>query len=327
MKQPILRNISHCFTSQFFVKLLFLCLSAAGLITSVEAQQVPPQRGYVFQGMLWNPALTGAGDNIEVGAHYFQQWVSFPGAPITAMAYGQLPFSDERMALGLVTYLDKAGPFLRAGGQIQYAYKLPLGLTWKDQLAIGILGRVGRARFDPTQVTARESDDDLLNENLTGEMEWDFGLGIFYTTSRDLAFTENAFYVGMVVDQLRSISHSYGGDQPIWQGVPHGRFLAGYRKINYSRCWEPSIYMDLVPGVIPRIGGNLRYEVDRLLWGQIGADLTAAVRMGGGYTFLIDSHSQKALLIGVDAEYALSSIGRQQGLSYHFSFAWRILKN
>lgn len=326
MKKTSLTQALNCYPV-CYVKHLLICLALVGLSTNLEAQQIPPQRGYTFQGMLWNPALTGAGDHIEVGAHYAQQWISFPGAPITAMAYGQLPFSDQRMALGLITYLDIAGPFVRAGGQIQYAYKMPLGLTRNDQLSIGLLGRVGRARFDPTQVTARESGDELLSENLTGEMEWDFGLGVFYTTSRDLAFVEDAFYVGMVVDQLRNLTHTYGGDQPIWQGVPHGRFLAGYRKVTYSRCWEPSIYMDLLPGIIPRVGGNIRYEVDRLFWGQMGADLTGAVRMGGGYAISLDDYSQRVVLMGLEAEYVLSPLGRQQGLSYHVSFAWRIMKN
>lgn len=303
---------------------LFLALGILAITgTGLQAQQIPAQRGYHFQGLLWNPALTAPGNSWEAGAHYSQQWVSFPGAPASGWAYVQVPVERLNMSFGLISFMDQAGPFLHAGGQFNYAYRFSPGLASGDRFSFGILGRAGRMRFDPSQVVAREDADQLLSEDLSGEWSFDAGFGLFYTTHARLDFDRDAWYVGVVADQLMRSRLGFGGENDLWQGVPHGRFLAGYRNVRFSRCWEPSVYADLLPGVPVRAGAQLRYEQDRRYWAQAGGDLLGSVRMGGGYIFLPDPLGQRQLLIGVDAEYMLSPLGRQMGLSYHLSLAWR----
>lgn len=301
----------------------FFCIGLVLGALTATAQQMPSQRGYVFQGLLWNPALTGQGGSWEAGAHYSQQWVSFPGPPSSGWAYVQIPSERLNMSFGLLSFMDQAGPFFHAGGQFNYAYHLSPGISYGDRLSLGVLGRAGRLRFDPSRVVAREEADPLLSDDLSGEWDFDAGAGIFYTSHARMDFDRNAWYLGLVMDQLMRSRNAFGGEREIWQGLPHCRFLAGYRNVRFSRCWEPSLYADFLPGAPLRAGAQLRYEQDRLFWAQAGGDLSGSVRLGGGYIYLPDQLGQRQLLIGVDAEYNLSPLGRAMGLSYHLSLAFR----
>lgn len=294
-----------------------------GSLENVSSQQLPPQRGYLFQGLLWNPALTAPSSSWEAGAHYTQQWVSFPGAPSSGWAYAQIPFSSVDMGLGLICYIDQAGPFSNPGGQINYAYHLVPGLVYGDRLSLGLLARMSRLRFDATKVVARDGADPLFSDDLSGEWNLDAGTGLFYTTHDRMDFDRNAWYLGFTIDQLSRNRLGFGGPKELWQNVPHLRFLFGHRNVRFNRCWEPSFFVDLATSAPIRGGAQLRYEQDRAFWAQIGGEITGSVRMGGGYIFIPDLYSQRQLLIGVDVEYGLSSIGRQSGLSYQLSLAWR----
>jgi len=292
----------------------------------VNAQQLPSQRGYLNQGILWNPALTAPGSTWETGACYQQQWIQFPGAPSTLYVYGQVPFVELNMSAGLVAFMDEAGPFLQAGGQASYAYKIAPGFFWKDQLSIGISGKASRMRFDANRVVAYDEGDDLLSEDLSGEWGFDFGAGIFYTSHNTFDFDQNTWYTGISVDQLDQTVYRLGTDHRVYGNRMHWRALAGYRFIKYYHCWEPSIYADMVGGGLFNVGGGVRYERDRRFWVSVGGELEGLARFGLGWIFSPIQFGSSNILIGAEADYGLSSLARYQGLSYQFTMAWRGLR-
>lgn len=312
-----------------------LFIAAILILTTlgVQAQQKPAQRGYLFTGMLWNPALTAPGEYWEAGVQYSQQWLNFPGAPQSGFAYFQLPFVDKNMAAGLVLGSDKAGPLTNYSVQGNYAYKIGLGLADQDQLSIGISARGGQFRFDPNQVVAEDTDDRILTENQNASLLFDYGLGLFYISNGSFLFDRSSFYVGLAVDQLRSQFTSKKSDVPL-AFDSHFHFLSGYRFARYDKSYEPAVFLDLTADGSMLGGATFRYERDAEYWLNAGVETDGSMRLGAGWIhnrgriMNVGGVRSGAIFIGAEAEYGvLSDLARQQGLSFHLYLAYRNQRN
>jgi type IX secretion system PorP/SprF family membrane protein len=288
----------------------------------VQGQQLPMQRPGLNQGQLWNPALTAPSRFWEAGALFQQQWVGFPGAPNTLMAYAQYPWQRLGMSAGMVLLMDVAGPIVHTGVQLSYAFRIRPGLAGDDLLSLGIQARMAQWRFDPSRVVARDEADLMLQEERNSVWGLSPGFGLFYSSHRSLDFDVNCWYVGLSADQLGGLAlqpeeYNLPGRQP------HYRGMIGYRHIDYNRMWEPILYMDVDRLYGARVGANLRFEQDRSYWGLFGAEYNGLFRMGGGYVLRTDANTSSDLLLGTEMEYNLSRTGRVQGLSYFLTLAWR----
>ncbi|MBK8615138.1 MAG: type IX secretion system membrane protein PorP/SprF [Flavobacteriales bacterium] len=56
------------------------------LLAPARAQQIAQYTQYVFNQFSVNPAVAGSKDCLDVRLGFRQQWVGFPGAPVTAWA-------------------------------------------------------------------------------------------------------------------------------------------------------------------------------------------------------------------------------------------------
>jgi type IX secretion system PorP/SprF family membrane protein len=299
--------------------ILFLLIVCAALL---QAQQLPMQRPGLNQGLLWNPALTAPGRYWEAGAFFQQQWIGFPGAPSTLMAYAQYPWQKQGMSTGMVLYLDEVGPLVHSGVQFSYAYRLRPGISGDDLLSLGIQARAAQWRFDPSRVVARDEGDALLQGDRSSAWSLSPGFGLFYISHHTMDFDVDCWYVGLSVDQLAGLNLQ--GKESFLPGrQPHFRGMIGYRFIDYNRMWEPVIYADLDRLAGSRFGANLRFEQDRSYWGLLGLEYQGLLRMGGGYVLRTGSNTGRDLLIGAELEYNPTTTGRAQGLSYFFTLAWR----
>ena len=301
---------------------LLIGLGFFGAPYHARAQQLPPQQGTLFQGMLWNPALTAPTESWEAGMMYSQQWVSFPGAPVSLHAYAQVPWEDKNMAGGISFSTDRTGPFQAALGQLTYAYRLTPGLYRKDRLSLGIAAKAGQLRFDPNAVTARDQGDQLIEGMPNSALRYNAAFGLFYISHNTFDFDQNAFYFGAVADNLLRQRLGEEG-RPSYSDRFHWRMHGGYRIIWYSHCYEPAVYMDMsLPGK-PRIGGIFRYELQQTLWGLAGMETTGNLRLGGGWIFVPSSFSSGQLMLGADLEYDPFEAGSALGVNYRFYLAWK----
>jgi type IX secretion system PorP/SprF family membrane protein len=146
----------------------FLFLIGAVLIhVRVQAQQTAQYTQYVFNMFAINPAVAGSKDCIDVRLGYRQQWVGFPGAPVTGWASicGTIKpksrsFRANRQGVGAFVQADATGPLGQTTFQLAYAYHLQMS---RDVfLSMGVFAGVTQERLSLGDINATDNDDPAL---------------------------------------------------------------------------------------------------------------------------------------------------------------------
>lgn len=311
----------------WFLPLLSLVVNAG------NAQQLPAQRGYLFTGMFWNPAMTAPGDYLEASALFSQQWVGFEGAPVSMFASAQVPFPDWNTAMGLVFRHDQAGPLSHLGTQANYAYNIRDIFDFQDQLSAGISANITQWRFNPLNLNTYNYADPTLYEEPVSRWQTDIAFGVFYTSDRDFSFRRSHYYVGLSGGQLTRFFLSGGDQVPLGRAAAHIHALAGYRHVKYDHCWEPTLFLDLTAGRIRHGGVSLRYERDARFWFNTALELNGDTRLGGGlmvqtgryFSTLWNTKLSGKYLLGAEAGMNPWRSTGIQNLSYHFYLGYRTL--
>lgn len=145
---------------------LLLFLSATGL----AAQQTAQYTQNVFNMFAINPAVAGSKDCIDVRLGYRQQWVGFPGAPVTGWATinsvikpKRRSFHANRHGVGLFVEADNTGPLGYTTLQLAYAYHLQLK---RDVfLSFGLYAGLLQEKLSMGDVLASDNQDPALANN------------------------------------------------------------------------------------------------------------------------------------------------------------------
>lgn len=145
---------------------LLLLLGAAPLM----AQQTAQYTQYVFNMFAINPAVAGSKDCIDVRLGYRQQWVGFPGAPVTGWATvtGTIkpkgkPFRANRHGIGTFVEADNTGPLGYTSFQLAYAYHIQMKQDF--YMALGFFGGIRQEKLSLGDVVATDNSDPALTNN------------------------------------------------------------------------------------------------------------------------------------------------------------------
>jgi len=170
----------------------YIILFFLGLITGVAyGQQKPVQSLYMFDQTLLNPAYTGS--HVQLSATFINrnQWINFPGAPVTQTFSIHSSFFDSKVGGGLIFTRDKIGIHEDFGLFANYAFHLPI--TKKAKLSMGLQAGFNHLTSDYNALVIRDLTDPNLQGKLT-KMNPNFGAGLYY-------YTEN-LYIGFSTPYL-----------------------------------------------------------------------------------------------------------------------------
>jgi type IX secretion system PorP/SprF family membrane protein len=151
---------------------------------------------YMFNEMFINPAYTGSKEAMSATLMHRQQWVNFPGRPVTTSFALHGPLMDNKMGLGLSVLNEKIGVLNRSLIYGSYAYRLTVheGGT----LALGLMGGAENQvnEFSKLRITdeANAPLDPMFNSVNPTLLGANFGTGVYYST--------NTFYAGLSVPRL-----------------------------------------------------------------------------------------------------------------------------
>ena len=95
---------------------------------------------YMFNEMYINPAYAGSKDAMAVNLSHRQQWVNFPGRPITTSFTLHGPLANEKMGLGISLLNEQIGKLNRNLAYLNYAYRLKV--SEKGKLSFGLMGGI-----------------------------------------------------------------------------------------------------------------------------------------------------------------------------------------
>lgn len=169
--------------------LLFLFLLA--FAPHLRAQQDPMFTNYVFNSLIFNPAVAGSNEHLTLNLIHRQQWLGFEGAPTTQSFSAHTPLRNERVGVGFSMVNDKAGAAGTFDLNFAYAYRFQLG---KDlRLSAGLQAGITNWRGDWTSLLVEQQGDAVFQENLNRWLP-NFGAGIH--------FSGKQFYAGLGCPRL-----------------------------------------------------------------------------------------------------------------------------
>lgn len=229
--------------------------------TPVLAQQTAQYTQFVYNMFAINPAVAGSKDCIDVRLGYRQQWVGFPGAPVTGWATvaGTIkpkgkPFHANRHGVGAFVEADNTGPLGYTSFQVAYAYHLQMKRDF--YMSLGFYAGVRQEKLSLGDVYATDNSDPALASNGSVLVYPDVTPGIWlYGKSTWAGFSIQQFLGNRVKD--------IGTDTRLARDFI---FSLGHRyRIDRKFSVVPAALLKLAPGAPMALDLNVMFEYQRRL--------------------------------------------------------------
>ncbi len=233
----------------------------------------------MFNRLAVNPAYAGTNKALCATILYRQQWLSFPGAPKTALLsldYGQIAHGG----IGLTIDQDQLGFDKTLKAKLAYSFHLPLGPgTLGIGLDAGMIQKSLSGNFIAPDGTtsATGGTDNAIPWSGTSATTYDVGLGFYYTT--------NKLYVGVsalhLPEQTLSKKNGAAADPKSYafdfKVARHYYIMAGYT-FNVNQSWE------VIPSILTKsdasstqLDANLMAKWNKMVFAGVSYRLTDAI--------------------------------------------------
>lgn len=195
----------------------------------------------MFNGLIYNPAVAGSRDLIDLVAISRNQWVGFEGAPITQSFTASAPLGKLRSGVGAYVINDKLGFESQISSGIDYAYQLPLQTAFISLgLGVGFLQK----SIDGSKVNAiNQADANLPQGKSAAFVVPDLSLGVMYVR-------KNA-YAGISFSHLTASSSKYAATSGEGN-IPFSRHIYGTAGYEYPL----TAHLDIRPTVFIKTTQN-----------------------------------------------------------------------
>ncbi len=160
------------------------------VVMTSEAQQDARFSQYAWNNFLFNPAYAGLDKTISVSLYNQNNWISFPGAPVTRAFTIQSPFNHYKNGIGLKLIDESSETYRNSNLSLAYSYKINLS---SGVLSFGIDGGFNYYALNLTNLSIRDLDDQVLS-GATRKVSTDISTGLFYKRKR--------FYIGFAARHL-----------------------------------------------------------------------------------------------------------------------------
>lgn len=147
---------------------------------------------YMHNEMFINPAYTGSKEALNVTLLDRQQWVGFPGRPITRTLTVNGPFFNDKMGLGISFMNDQLGVINRNLLYLSYSYRIKTGP--KGTLAFGLMGGAHFQKVNLSQVGTIDPGDPAFMTDINHLATPNVGFGMYYYTGK--------FYAGFSIPRM-----------------------------------------------------------------------------------------------------------------------------
>lgn len=287
----------------------YLSLVASLFIASnTLGQQTPQYTLYIFNNYMINPAVTGATQCWEANAGYRSQWTGFQDAPVTMFAnvHGRLnrKKSNKKTFEGIGAYFikDATGPISTMGGQVSYAFHIPMNRKFTTSL--GISAGVQQFAVNAGSLSPYNPTDPAVSSSSSILPDANFGIWMY---------SEN-FFTGIALRQLFPLTISGTGIRML----DHIYYTVGYRfLVNRTISIIPSLHARM--GLITPIQIDAAIKVD---WGNkfwVGL----AYRKVEGIAGLLGFNVGPRIKLGYAYDYTLSKIGGYSNGSHEIILGFR----
>jgi type IX secretion system PorP/SprF family membrane protein len=232
----------------------------AGVVTTVNAQQLQTSSMYDMQGVLHNPSTAGVYQKGMVGATYRSQWSGISGSPKTTTVFGSFELPEQKIGLGGYLFSDKTGPTSRTGIALQFAKHIPMANGGKFSLGIEAKGL--QYSLDRAKLSETLGSDPALGTS-DNRFKFDAGFGVSYTGKKlqlgasvaQLVQSKLGYYTGTVSpsEEARLYRHYY--------------FHGSYKwNVDEATSVTPNFLFIYLPNAPLEFQGGIRVEHSEVFW-------------------------------------------------------------
>ncbi len=287
------------------MKRFFISLALSSVAFMTYAQSYPVLSQYMQSLNAYNPAFAGNTEEICLSATNRQQWMGFPGRPITSFFTASAPLKPfgQRAGAGLSILNDQYGNGLVS--DLAIAADLAVFFdAGPGKLGVGLNAGVTNRSFDPTNLTNPSepeffSTEDPLKPNAKDSR-------VAFNMNFGLSYTANNLYFGISSVRATQPEIKLGEAQPQYL-VRHYALVAGYNFQLTNPLFEimPSVFLSS-DGVVnqasftgmvrynKKFWGGVSYRTGDALIGILGLEIFNGIKVGYSYDFTltdIQNHS------------------------------------
>jgi type IX secretion system PorP/SprF family membrane protein len=284
---------------------------------NVKAQYDAMFTQYMFNEMFINPAYAGSKDALAVTALHREQWVNFPGRPITTTFSMHGPVINEKMGFGISFLNEKIGVLNRNLVYLSYSYKIKAGKN--GHLAFGLQGGIHNQVNKFSQLKATEAGDVQVSQNSASLLAPNFGFGIYYSDKKN--------YVGlsiprMIDDQFKfdengnAVKNTAMSPQKFHYYLTMGRVFT----LSENLKLKGQAMIKAVQNAPLQYDLNANFLIKELIWAGV------SYRSGDAVSALLGVQISPQFLVSYSYDYSLTKIQKysqgshEMALSYVFKY-------
>jgi len=318
------------------MKTLYIFIIIIFFTIQLPAQQIANISSFYDNAFLWNPALTGKNNSIEITASHEQEWVGFDDAPKYSTISLQYPFykyaRETQSSIGVAVDFDAIGPLQKIGfnGSYSYRFKPQMFGNKNDHFSLGFGVQLGRYQYDPTGLNAYDglANDPTVSDQVQRSVSPNLNLGMYYISNTQYFNSKDLYYFGLSVNQAIPNRIS---SLPLMSARMHSTLQAGYRfyidKRTVSHI-EPNVMAIYAFKKAFHALFNVRYNLDDKWW------LSGGIATNGEYfgqtgvildedSFIGGMLNNSQLLIGVKVDYTFGVFNAYRGVGYEGMVSFR----
>ncbi|MES2566144.1 MAG: type IX secretion system membrane protein PorP/SprF [Bacteroidota bacterium] len=293
------------------IAVVFSCIAAKAQYDAMFTQ-------YMFNEMYINPAYTGSKDAMAINLTHRQQWVNFPGRPITTSFTLHGPLANDKMGLGISVLNEQIGKLNRNLLYLNYAYRIKV--SEKGKLSFGLMAGIHNQVNKLSELKATESGDMQVSQNTPSIMSPNFGAGIYYYT--------NKFYAGVSIPRMVDDTYMFDattGDLVKSNKLNPSKFhyyltIGNVFEINDDLKVKPQAMVKMVTNAPLQYDVNVNVLIKNKVWAGV------SYRSSADISALLGLQVTPQFLFNYSYDYALTKIQKySQGsheitLGYIFSY-------
>jgi len=271
------------------------------------AQQQPSTDLYMFEGLAINPAYAGTQVQLSATLIHRDQWVNFPGAPVTQYFSTHSSLMRNKIGVGLLLARDQIGIHSDLAIYGSYSFKI---MSKTGNLSLGIQGGVNQITSDFNLLKIKDQTDVILQGKIT-TLNPNFGAGLYYYNADSFIglsvpymLNSNIIEVEGVLSEARRYRYYYlyGGTT-----VP----------VNNEIKFKPSVLVRFQEGSPLSFDLNANF----ILYQSVGVGVS--YRWDDSIITTFEVKIQESLHLGYAYEHTLSDISKFSNGSHEIMLNWR----
>ena len=212
---------------------------------SIFSQQQALFTQYMFNDLIFNPAIAGVKNYVPINLNTRRQWMGVKEAPVTQTlsAHGYMGFN---MGLGGTIFNQVTGPTRRTGATLSSAYHLKVKKNKYDKnsktISFGMAFTLSQYSADKEKLKTRIPDDPTVDLAYNYQLIPDLSAGIYYHNA-------NKYYVGIsALNLIQSPVDLLNSDTNNINKVVRNYYVMGGGNIDMSNdiSLQPSLLYQMI---------------------------------------------------------------------------------